>query len=198
MFDYISGKLVAKYPDRAVIDVQGIGYACHLATSSYEALPSVGEKAKLYTYNYVREDAFELFGFSKKAERTFFEVLLKVSGIGPKLALAALSTMKPVHLRDAIINGDNGMLTEISGVGRKTADRMIVELRDRVADLEMEGAAADTSANGSDQAGMRSDARAALVELGLSRASAERNLRKVLRDHTVESAEELIRLALRQ
>lgn len=199
MFDYISGKLVVKEPDRVVIDVQGIGYACQIAASSYETLPDVGKPAKLYIYNYVREDAFELFGFTGEGERAFFEVLLNVSGIGPRLALAALSTMQPVHLRDAIVGGDSGMLTEISGVGRKTADRMIVELRDKVAELNIDGGVgAQSAGSGSDRTAIRADARKALVELGMSRAAAEKNVRKVLRDNDdVNSAEELLRLALR-
>ena len=198
MYDYISGKLVAKSPERAVIDVQGVGYECRIATSSFQSLPDVGEDAKLFTYTYVREDAFELFGFAAAAERSFFEVLLKVSGIGPQLALSALSTMQPGRLRDAIVNGDNGMLTEISGVGRKTADRMIVELRDRVSDLDIGGSAGTASEKKAEEdAEMRADARSALVELGLSRAVAERSIRKALRDDGgVDTAEELIRLAL--
>jgi Holliday junction DNA helicase RuvA len=199
MYDYISGKLVAKSPERAVIDVQGVGYVCRIATSSYQSLPNVGEEAKLFTYTYVREDALELFGFAQEGQRAFFEVLLKVSGIGPRLALSALSTMQPGRLRDAIANGDNGMLTEISGVGRKTADRMIVELRDKVTDLDIDGTPGTASEKKAEEnAEIRADARSALVELGLSRAAAERSLRKALRDSAgVDSAEELIRLALR-
>ncbi len=199
MYDYISGKLVAKSPERAVLDVQGVGYECRIATSSFQSLPEVGDDAKLFTYTYVREDAFELFGFVGEDERTFFEVLLKVSGIGPQLALSALSTMQPGRLRDAIVNGDNGLLTEISGVGRKTADRMIVELRDRVSDLDIGGSAGTPSEQKAEEdAEMRADARSALVELGLSRAAAERSIRKALRDGAdVGTAEELIRLALR-
>ena len=199
MIAYVSGTLAEKRPTEAVIDVQGLGYVLLIPTSTYEALPATGEKARLHTYQYVREDALQLFGFASQAERAVFEVMLSVSGVGPKLALAALSAMSPVELRDRVLDGDAPMLTKIPGVGRKTAERLIVELRDRLSGLSiLDGAAAPLSGGSDARAAARADALSALEALGFSRAAAEKNLRKVLRAHPgVQSTEELIRLALR-
>lgn len=200
MYAYISGKLVDKRPTEVIIDVHGIGYFLHVPTSTFEHLPEVGQSTKLFTYHHVREDAIQLFGFHSDAERKVFEVMLGVSGIGPKLALAALSSMTPSQLRDHVVHGEIAVLTGIPGVGRKTAERLIVELRDRFEDLQLlekDTAAAPVDAD--ERRAARSDALAALESLGFSRAAAEKNLRNVLKAHPeVRAAEELIRLALRE
>ena len=199
MITHLSGKLAEKKPTEAVIDIQGVGYLVLIPTSTYEKLPPAGEQAKLFTYQHVREDALQLFGFASRSERSVFEVMLGVSGIGPKLALAALSAMRPTELRDRIVEGDTAFLTRIPGVGKKVAERMVVELRDKLVTLE--GLEGGIVAGGSPDArqAARADALAALEALGLSRAAAERNLRKVLRENAgIQSAEELIRLALRE
>ena len=198
MITYVSGTLAAKSPTEAVIDVQGIGYALAIPTSSFEKLPAKGKNVKLLTHHYVREDAETLFGFATDAERTLFRTLVGVSGVGPKLALAALSAMPPDALRDHILEGDASVLTRIPGVGKKTAERLVVELKDRLADLDgFEGGAA-VGGGGEETASMRADARAALESLGFSRAEAEKRIRKSLRDADgALTAEELIRLALR-
>lgn len=200
MIAYLSGKLAEKKPTEAIIDVQGVGYFVLIPTSTYEKLPATGESAKLFTYQHVREDTLQLYGFTSRSEKNVFETMLGVSGIGPKLALAALSAMRPHELRDRIVEGDVGFLTRIPGVGKKVAERMVVELKDRMAKVEgLEGGLA-TSGGATDARNLaRADALAALEALGLSRAAAERNLRKVLRDNAgIQSAEELIRLALRE
>ena len=199
MIAYVSGKLAAKKPTVVVIDVQGLGYELMIPTSTFEKLPEVGKPAKLFTYQYVREDTLALFGFATQDEREVFEVMLGVSGVGPKLALAALSAMSPAELRDHVVGGDSSVLTNIPGVGRKTADRLIVELRDRLAKLDLGGGGAPLTGGDEARAAARADALAVLEALGFSRASAEKNLRKVLRNHPgVQSAEELIRLSLRE
>lgn len=199
MIAYVSGTLAAKSAESVIIDVQGLGYRVLVPASTYEALPSIGEDVKLHTYHYVREDDVTLYGFASTAEQAVFETMLRVSGVGPKLALAALSTMTPVELRDHVLEGDTSRLTSISGVGRKTADRLIVELRDRFADLNLPGKAAPLSGGSESRASARADALAALESLGLSRADAERAIRKVLRDNNdVQSADALIRLALKE
>ncbi len=200
MIAYLSGKLAEKKPTEAIIDVQGVGYFVLIPTSTYEKLPATGENAKLFTYQHVREDTLQLYGFTSRSEKNVFETMLAVSGIGPKLALAALSAMRPHELRDRIVEGDVGFLTRIPGVGKKVAERMVVELKDRMAKVEgLEGGLA-ISGGATDARNLaRADALAALEALGLSRAAAERNLRKVLRDNVgIQSAEELIRLALRE
>ena len=198
MITYVSGSLVEKRPTEAVLDVQGLGYRLLIPASSFDKLPAVGKPAKLLTTFIVREDSQTLYGFATDGERTLFETMIGVSGIGPKLALAALSAMSPNELRDVVVAGDAAMLTRIPGVGKKTAERLIVELRDRLANLD--GLEPLGSLGGDGAAGQaRADARAGLEALGLSRAEAEKRLRKALREHPgVQSAEELIRLALRQ
>lgn len=198
MITYVSGRLVEKKPTDAVIDVQGIGYRVLIPTSTYESLPATGEPARLLTHHYVREDAVLLFGFASKAERSTFELLISVSGVGPKLALAALSAMSASEIRDHILAGEASLLTRIPGIGRKTADRMVVDLRDRMAAIEPGEGSPVTGGSGA-SAEARSDALAALEQLGLSRANAEKALRKVLRDHPgLQSPDELVRLALRE
>ncbi|MEM1096791.1 MAG: Holliday junction branch migration protein RuvA [Bacteroidota bacterium] len=199
MITYVSGTLAHKKPTDAVIDIQGLGYALLIPTSTYERLPKVGEATKLLTHFHVREDQQVLFGFATEAERMAFKMLIAVSGVGPKLALAALSAMSPSELRDRVIDGDAAFLQRIPGVGRKTAERLVVDLRDRFAkaDLPTEGG---SLGGGSDaRAAARADALAALEALGLSRAAGEKALRKVLRAHPgAHSADELVRLALRE
>ena len=199
MIVYVSGTLAHKSPTDAVIDVQGVGYELLIPASSYEKLPATGKKAKLLAYHYVREDAETLFGFATEAERTLFKTMIGVSGVGPKLALAALSAMPPDALRDHILEGDASVLTQIPGVGKKTAQRLVVELRDRLADLDgFEGAPAGTAGGSGGSASIRADARSALEALGFSRADAEKRIRTALRDHDgIDTAEELIRLSLR-
>ncbi|MEM6784451.1 MAG: Holliday junction branch migration protein RuvA [Bacteroidota bacterium] len=197
MITYVSGTLVAKTPTEAVIDVQGLGYAVLIPASSFDKLPALGRPAKLLTIHHVREDAALLFGFATDAERTLFREMTSVSGVGPKLALAALSAMAPAELRAAVIADDAALLTRIPGVGKKTAQRLCVELRDRLAKLEGLGQA-DLGGD-AESAALREDARAALIALGLSRADAEKRIRKALRaDAAIPSAEALIRAALRE
>lgn len=196
MIVHVSGTLAHKSPAEVVIDVGGLGYALAVPTSSYEKLPAVGKPVKLLAHLQVREDAQTLYGFATEAERTLFRTMIAVSGVGPKLALAALSAMPPEALRDHILEGDASVLTRIPGVGKKTAERLVVELRDRLADLD--GFEAASAVGGGDGASVRADARAALESLGFSRAEAEKRIRKALRDTSgAVSAEELIRLALR-
>ena len=129
MIVYVSGKLVEKAPSRVVVDVHGVGLEIHIPASSFDPLPEIGEPATLVTYHYVREDNMQLFGFSTSGERKLFEVMLSVSGVGPRLALAALSALDAKDLQSCIVSGDSSMLTRIPGVGRKTAERLVVELR---------------------------------------------------------------------
>jgi Holliday junction DNA helicase RuvA len=198
MIAYVSGTLVEKKPTEALVDVNGMGYEVLIPTSTYEALPEAGKPVRLLTHYHVREDAHTLFGFATAAERTLFEALLTVSGVGPRLALASLSAMRPAELRDYIIEGQVGMITKIPGVGRKTAERMVVDLKDRLVKLDLPGGGALADASDA-RATARADALAALEALGLSRATAERNLRLVLRNNPgIQSTQELIRLALRE
>ena len=197
MIAYVSGTLAEKRPTEAVVEAAGVGYRLAIPASSYDKLPAVGQPAKLLATYVVREDAHLLYGFATEPERAVFEAMIAASGVGPKIALAALSAMSPSELRDTLIAGDAGMLTRIPGVGKKLAERLIVELRDRLARLDgLEPAGILGGDSAVSQA--RADARSGLEALGLARAEAERRLRLVLRENPgVQSAEELIRLALR-
>ncbi len=199
MIAYVAGTLAEKKPTEAVIEAGGLGYRLLIPASSYDKLPAVGQPARLLATFLVREDAQTLYGFATDAERTLFETMIAVSGVGPKLALAALSAMSPAELRDVVLAGDAAMLTRIPGVGRKTADRLVVELRDRLARLDGLDAAGSVLGGDGAVGQARADARSGLEALGLARAEAEKRLRQVLRQNPgVQSAEELIRLSLRQ
>lgn len=199
MIAYVAGTLAEKKPTEVTLEAGGLGYRILIPASSYDRLPETGRPARLLTTFVVREDAHVLYGFATEAERTLFETMTGVSGVGPKMALAALSAMSPADLRDTVLAGDAALLTRIPGVGRKTAERLVVELRDRLARLEGLEAPGALGAGDAATAQARADARAGLEALGLARAEAEKRLRKALREHPgVQSAEELIRLALRQ
>ena len=198
MITYVSGTLAEKHPTEAVIEAAGLGYRLLIPASSYDKLPDVGRPARLLTTFLVREDSQTLYGFATEAERTLFETMISVSGVGPKLALAALSAMNPGELRDVVVAGDAAMLTRIPGIGKKTAERLVVDLRDKLAKLDGLEPVGVLGGDGA-VAQARADARAGLEALGLSRADAEKRLRKALREHPgVQSAEDLLRLALRQ
>ncbi len=195
MITRLTGSLVEKHPTEVVLDVQDVAYLVLIPTSTFEALPDRGARVSLLTHLHVREDAMTLFGFATSDERAVFRMMLAVSGVGPKLALAALSAMRPVEIRAHVSAGDAGFLTRIPGVGRKTAERLVVELRDRFEKLDLAGGGPDGSAS----TGARGDVLAALEALGYSRSAAEKALRAVEKQHPDEkSIEALIRLALRE
>ncbi len=191
MIEFVSGRLRGRKPAEAIVEVNGVAFKVLIPTSTFNRLPPPDAEVKLLTYLHVREDALQLFGFSTLAERTLFVLMIRASGIGPKLALAALSAMNPAHLCEHIRSGDSQMLTRIPGIGRKTADRLVIELRDRIDEVIVDDAVPSPSAQA------RSDALAALETLGFTRVAAERRLRGVQRAHPeVNAADALIRLAL--
>ena len=197
MIHHLQGTLVEKKPNYVVVEAGGVGYYVHIPASTYEALPDDGQPCRVLTHFVVREDGQTLYGFGSKAERDVFEAMILVSGVGPKIALAALSALRPSDLQTRILEGDAAFLTNIPGVGRKTAERIVVDLKDRIARLDL---GATGVLGGTDGAGAaRADALAALEALGFARAVAERKLRLVLRANAgLQSADELVRLALRE
>jgi holliday junction DNA helicase RuvA len=195
MIEYISGTLASKKPTEAVVDIQGLGYRLMIPMSTFESLPGKGKDVRLFCHQHVREDALLLFGFATASERALFNLFIGVSGIGPKLALAALSSLPASELKHRIRSGQADLLTRIPGVGKKTAQRIVIELRDRVDDGDA-GAGSEHALD--DRSSARADALAALEALGMSRNSADKSLTAVLnKQPDVESAEDLIRLALR-
>lgn len=131
MYDFVQGELAVKSPTAAVILAGGIGYRIHIPVSSFEALPDSGE-VKLWTYLYVREDQLRLYGFATPAERELFELLISVRGIGPAVALLILSNVGVNPFRAAVANGEIAVIQRIRGIGRKTAERIMLELRERI------------------------------------------------------------------
>ncbi len=190
----LKGTIVEKAPTRVILDVEGVGYGVNIPLSTYEKLGDVGTSARLLTRLHVKEDALDLYGFATAEEKQLFDLLILVSGIGPRLALGVLSGSKVDFVAQAIASGNTGMLTTISGVGKKLADRIIVELRDKVgvflASREPVAAAAAEPPH-------FNDAVLALVSLGVTKASAQKALRHVVSEAGSElPLEELIRRAL--
>src|SRR5512137_1685784 len=133
MITSLTGTLVESLPTQVIIDVQGVGYEVLIPLSSYDKLPAPGQQVKILTHLAIREDAHVLYGFMTAAERDLFRLLVNtVSGIGPKIALNVLSGMNPTAFRGAVANGDVKALSQISGVGKKTAERIVVELKDKI------------------------------------------------------------------
>ncbi|MBP1646846.1 MAG: Holliday junction helicase RuvA [Bacteroidetes bacterium] len=197
MIASLHGTLVRKSPTEIVIDVQGVGYGVSIPLSTFEVLGDLNTQVSLFTYLHVREDALQLFGFVSEEERNLFKLLISVTGIGPKMGQSILSGISGAELRNAIIQGNSAMLTSVPGVGRKLAERLVLELRDKIGKVSPGSSllAASTEA----QTQIRSEALLALTSLGYNRAAAERAIRLAIKDNSsVEaSIELLIKAALR-
>jgi holliday junction DNA helicase RuvA len=196
MIAFLDGELAEAWPTQVIISVHGVGYLAQIPLSSFEHLPPVGQRVKLLTHMVVREDAHLLFGFISAAERDLFRLLLQhVTGIGPKLALAVLSGMPVSQFKTAVVNGDVAALAKISGLGKKTAERIILELKDKVGVAAAWEAAA---AGRHDGAGKVNDALLALISLGFKQVEAQKALREVHTPNATQETDELVRLALKK
>ncbi|MBK1643386.1 Holliday junction branch migration protein RuvA [Thiocapsa imhoffii] len=197
MIGRLQGRILAKHPPHLMLDVNGVGYELEAPMSTFYALPAVGEMAILVTHLVIREDAHSLYGFHREQERGLFRVLIKVTGIGPRMALAILSSMDATRFSECIEQGDLDTLMRVPGVGRKTAQRLVMELRDRLGATSPQGAGEQGRAVAHlDTRGQTlADAVSALVALGYRPADATRMARAA--DDGVGAAEDLIRAALR-
>jgi Holliday junction DNA helicase RuvA len=197
MISSLTGILKSKNPTEILVDVHDIGYTVNIPVSTYEKLGSIGSSVSLFTYFHVREDIMQLFGFFTEEERRLFKLLISVSGIGPKIAQSILSGINVQELKSHIINSNAEALTSIPGIGKKTADRLILELRDKIGKEVME--AEPTLPGDAAGAGMRIEALQALVSLGYNQQMAEKAIRMVLKsaETSTISVEELIKRALR-
>src|SRR5580704_9060170 len=177
MINFLHGKLVESLPTQVTVDVNGVGYEVLIPLSSFDKLPAVGGDVKLLTHLAIREDAHVLYGFMTAAEREMFRLLMNtVSGIGPKLALNILSGMNVTALRGAVANGDVKSLSQISGVGKKTAERIVVELKDKIGAVgAWEAMSAQRSLSAEDQ--KTNDAVMALMALGFKQVEAHDSVR---------------------
>ena len=195
MIGFLRGKLAAKHPPQLLVDVGGVGYEVEAPMSTFYGLPGVGAEVHLFTHLVVREDAHVLFGFGTERERSLFRELIKVSGVGPRIALAILSGVTVDEFHRCIEAQDVATLVRVPGIGRKTAERLVIEMRDRLKGLAgpafVPGSPPPASGPGSAQ----SEAFAALVSLGYKPPEVTRLLQKV--DASVTTTEELIRHALR-
>ncbi len=195
MIARLSGVVVEKRGDGVVLDVQGVGYLVHLSLQSLGRVPAEGGRAQLRCYTHVREDALQLFGFATPEEEELFHLLISVSGVGPKLGVNILSGMPAPELAAAIVHGELARLTKISGVGKKTAERLIVELKDRIRESGLLGArpSQPPPATSPDAALL-----SALVNLGYRPAAAERTAEIVRRNlGATAPLEDQLREALR-
>ena len=199
MITFLAGKLVAALPTQAIVDVNGVGYEVLIPLSSYDRLPVIGQPVHVLTHLHVREDAHILFGFMSAAERDLFRLLVNnVSGIGPKLALAVLSGMSVSNFKSAVVNGDVASLSKISGLGKKTAERIVLELKDKLgvaAAWEVASAAHAPSA----EATQANEAVLALIALGYKQVDAHKTVRDLQeKQPEITTAEELVKLALKR
>jgi len=195
MIGFLRGVLREKQPPGLVLEVQGVGYEVNAPMTTFYDLPAVGETITLFTHLAVREDAHTLYGFSKLSDRTLFRTLIKVNGVGAKMALTILSGMDAGNFAACVQAGDTATLVKLPGVGKKTAERLVVEMRDRLADWDTGGATMGTAASPlSDVANPVEEAVSALIALGYKPQDASRMVRAVeTRDVTTE---EIIKTAL--
>lgn len=192
MIGHLRGRIASKHPPQLVVDVGGVGYEVEAPMSTFYGLPAVGAEVSLHTHLVVREDAHVLFGFGTERERSLFRELIKVSGVGPRIALGILSGVSADEFHRCVEAQDVASLTRVPGIGRKTAERLIVEMRDRLKSL---GGAAFAPAGGGAAASAQAEAFSALVALGYKPAEVTRLLQGL--DPSVTGTEDMIRHALK-
>ncbi|MBS0657585.1 MAG: Holliday junction branch migration protein RuvA [Verrucomicrobia bacterium] len=198
MIAFLSGTLVAALPTQVLLDVGGVGYEVLIPLSSYDRLPSPGSALKLLTHLQVREDAHTLYGFTSEAERDLFRLLLNhVSGVGPKLALAVLSGMSVTSFKGAVVAGDVAAIARIKGLGKKTAERIVLELRDKVGVAAAWEAASSQLLPTPAEAALN-DAVLALIALGYRQVEAHKAVKNARAVAPNAEADELVRRALKE
>ena len=187
MIAHLIGKLIYKSPDHSIVDVKGIGYKIFTPLSTYYVLPKTGESVTLHIHTRVREDELKLFGFLTEEEQTIFEKLITINKVGPKLALGILSGMSPENLLTAIMSNDAARLSAIPGVGKKTAERLTLEMKDKLSDLTF---VMEHQQDTEVPEGPYEDALSALVNLGYKKPQAEKSLKsaynKIGKDSSLE------------
>ncbi|GAB3475107.1 Holliday junction branch migration protein RuvA [Marinomonas epiphytica] len=195
MIGRIVGELIEKSPPELLVDVAGVGYELSASMSTIYELPAIGQQVVLYTHLQVKEDAHSLYGFIDRSERALFRVLIKVNGIGPKMALAVLSSMSSEELIAYVQDSDVTALTKIPGVGKKTAERLIIELRDKLGQAAKQDLFSAPAVLKQVKADPRQEAEAALIALGYKPQEAAKAIAKVPIDSA--SSEEVIKAALK-
>ncbi len=194
MIDQIRGKLIIKKPTHIVVENHGVGFKISIPFSSYKLFGEPGEEIDVLTHLHVREDILQLFGFATEEERTLFQLLISVSGIGPRVAQGILSGISASDFRRAITKQDLVTLTSAPGVGKKTAERLILELREKIgeeSDREEKGISSDAESIGEETV-------LALISLGYKRPQAQKAVQKIIRGNEALTLEKALRLALRE
>lgn len=198
MIGQIRGIILEKQPPQLIVDVHGLGYEIDAPMSTFYQLPDLGAEVRLFTHFVVREDAHHLYGFYTLDERHLFRALLKVNGVGPRLALTILSSTTPSEFVGLVLNNDTTSLTRVPGIGKKTAERLVIEMRDKLADWCKTAPAGGNALKQDNHSRhpILQDAISALVALGYKHPEANRTVTKI--DDGAASSEELIRRALRE
>ena len=178
MIAFLRGRLISKSPNQAIVECSGVGYEANISVATFTALPAEGAEARLHIHTHVREDQLALFGFAEPDEKRLFEKLLTISGIGPKLAITVLSGIDAGRLVGAIRAGDHATLTKIPGIGKKTAERVVLELKDKLDDMAAAAPAGAAAATHYGPAG--DDALSALVNLGYPRPTAQKAIESAI------------------
>lgn len=193
MIAFLRGRLLSKSPNRAIVECAGVGYDATISVATFTSLPAEGAEARLHIYTHVREDQIALFGFAEPQEKRLFEKLVTITGIGPKLAITVLSGIDTDRLVTAIRGGDHATLTRIPGIGKKTAERVVLELKDKLEEMAVAPSAASARYGPAGD-----DALSALVNLGYARAIAQRAIESAIsKDPAVaEDFEGLFRAAM--
>lgn len=194
MIAHLRGRLLSKSPNQAIVDCNGVGYDVVISVATFSELPAEGAEAKLFIHTHVREDQIALFGFADTQEKRLFERLLTISGIGPKLAITVLSGISSERLVTAIRGSDHATLTKIPGIGKKTAERVVLELKDKLDDLAVPMAASTGAHHGP----VGDDALSALVNLGYPRPVAQKAIETAIEKNAAaaEDFETLFRAAM--
>ena len=197
MIAHLRGLLLEKHPNQAIVDCQGVGYDVTIPISTFSSLPDAGQEVKLRIHTHVREDAIALFGFTTQGEKNLFEKLISVSGIGPKLGITVLSGLQVNDLVTAIRGGDVARLQKVPGIGKKTAERLVLELRDKVDGVgALPGVAAPASPAARAFSNVEEDVLSGLMNLGCSRPVAEAALAKAKAAGVPAEFEPLFRRAM--
>lgn len=194
MIAYLKGTLAQKSSDALIIDVQGVGYRVEISTLTFEELPKEGTEIKLLIHHHITDNDQRLFGFFSSDEKELFELLNTVKGVGPKLGLTILSGLPAAQIIEAVLQSDKSALSQISGIGKKTAERMILELKDKIADISTASASSASTVSGN----LKEEAVSALESLGFKKRDAEKAVGAASRENDVSDVQELVKKSLTQ
>ena len=195
MIAYLEGKLVVKEPTHLIMDVNGVGYEIKISLSTFSAVKNA-ERAKIHTHFHVKEDAHTMYGFAEFSEKKRFLDLISISGVGPSIALMILSSLSPEELQGAILAENTGMIQGVKGVGAKTAQRIILELKDKMKKEGLLDRAIDFTPTADNR--LKNEALSALTTLGINKAVAEKTIHSILKENQDLSLEDVIKLALKR